>query len=308
MSPASPSTPGAIHWAGTVLLGIIWGTAFMSMTIALEGLPPLWVATGRLIIGGLTLVLTDLIVGNRDRPLRHAPIPWRAAAWIAVFSSALPFVLLTWGLQTVPSAFAGISMAAVALFVLPMAHFLVPGERLTPQRIAGVVAGFSGVVLLIGPTTILAGGDAAHLLPGRLACIGAALCYAISSILTRRCPPVDSIRLTCFMLLFGSALIFPMALLIEGLPPVPDTNRPLLALLWVGIVPTGIAFLLRVLIIRSAGPGFMSMTGYQVPVWAVIFGATLLGEPLRPDMLLALALILGGIALSEMTGRRRARS
>ena len=302
MSATAPAAPRAIHWAGTISLGIIWGTAFMGMSIALRDMTPLWVAAGRLLIGGATLLAIEATLTATRTPRLRALIPWRFVLPIAVFAAALPFFLLTWGLQTVPSAFGGVSMAAVALFVLPLAHFLVPGETMTLRKAAGVVAGFVGVVILIGPGAF--DGPALATLPGRLACLGAALCYAVSSILTRRCPPIDPIRLATLMTLGGAAVMLPAALLIDGLPARPGTV-PLLALIWIGVLPTGIANLIRVLIVRSAGPGFMSLTSYQVPVWAVIFGALLLHESLPPQMLVSLALILGGIAITRLPARRK---
>ena len=298
----APVQPRAIHWAGTGSLGIIWGTAFMGMAIALEGFAPLWVAFGRLAFGAAALLVIERVLRAAGIVRDSGPVPWRHVIAIGFFAAALPFTLLTWGLQTVPSAFAGVSMAAVALFVLPLAHLFVPGERMTWPRVAGVSLGFAGVVVLIGPGAFTGAADA-DLLPGRLACVGAALCYAISSILTRRCPPIDPIRLTLLMTAIGAAMLLPVALLAEGVPRAAPIG-PLLMLVALGVLPTGIANLIRVLVIRSAGPGFMSLTAYQVPVWSVIFGALVLSEPIPASMLGALALILGGIAMTRWRARR----
>jgi len=145
----APATPRPIHWAGTIALGIIWGTSFLSMALALDGFPPLWVATGRLLIGGLTLLAVERALALAGMLRTGAPPPWPFVVGTGLFAAALPFALLTWGLQSVPSAFAGVSMAAVALFVLPLAHVFVPGERMTRRKAAGTVIGFAGVVLLI---------------------------------------------------------------------------------------------------------------------------------------------------------------
>lgn len=298
----APATPRPIHWAGTVALGIIWGTSFLSMALALDGFPPLWVATGRLVIGGLTLLAVERALAVAGMPGTGTPPPWPFVLGTGLFAAALPFALLTWGLQSVPSGFAGVSMAAVALFVLPLAHVFVPGERMTAPRTAGTAIGFVGVVLLIGPDALAGAGDAG-MLPGRLACIASALCYAVASILTRRCPASDPIRFARAMTFAGAAMLLPVALLVDGPPPLDAGLLPVLSLLWVGILPTGLANLVRVLIVRSAGPGFMSLTAYQVPVWAVIFGALVLAEPITAPMLGALALIFSGIALTQLRPR-----
>ncbi len=284
-------------------LGLVWGATFMAIEIALEGITPFWLAAGRIGFAALlTLSVWGLLRGRLWRDPEQ-PRPWPNLLVIGTLSSALPFMLLSWGQQSVTSGFAGVSMAGVALMVLPLAHFFVPGERLTLRKGAGFAIGFVGVVILIGGSAFTSTGAEMETL-GRLACVGAAGCYAISSVMTRRLPPMDPIGLAAVMLVVGTAVVIPLAWAVEGPPPLPDT-RTVLVLAILGLVPTAGANLLRVLVIRSAGPVFMSLTNYQVPVWSVVFGATILGEPLPPTLLIALALILAGVALSQYRALRR---
>lgn len=194
-------------------------------------------------------------------------------------------------------------MAAVALIVLPLAHFLVPGEHLTLRKALGFLLGFAGVVVLIGGQAFASTGAALETF-GRLACVGAAACYALSSVLVRRLPAVDAIGLATLLLIIGAMVVIPAAWLREGPPPMPD-RQTLAVLLILGVVQTATANVLRVLVIRSAGPTFMSLTNYQVPLWSVLLGAVILGEPLPPSLLLALVLILSGLALSQYGALRR---
>lgn len=282
-------------------LGLVWGATFMVIEIALAGITPFWLAAGRI---GFAAALTGAIWGLRGGRLYcGAARAWPSILAIGALSSAVPFMLLSWGQQHVTSGFAGVSMAAVALMVLPLAHFLVPGERMTLRRLAGFVIGFVGVVTLIGGQAFESTG-ATQEVTGRLACLMAAGCYAIGSILTRRLPPVDPVALAAVLLFIGTAVVVPVAWVIEGPPPLPDT-RTLLALAVLGLLPTAGANFLRILVIRSAGPTFMSLTNYQVPLWSVVFGATLLGEPLPATLLAALALILVGVAISQWGALRR---
>ncbi|WP_291729624.1 DMT family transporter [Leisingera sp. F5] len=133
---------------------------------------------------------------------------------------------------------------------------------------------------------------------GRAACLSAAACYSVSSILTRRLPPVDPLGLAAIFLVIGCFIIFPAAWLTEGPPVMPD-NRTLLIAAVLGLIPTAAANLLRVIVVREAGPTFMTLTNYQVPVWAVVLGAVFLGEDLPTSMLLAMVMILGGLGLSQ---------
>ena len=114
----------------------------------------------------------------------------------------------------------------------------------------------------------------------------------------RRLPPVDPVGLAAVPLLIGSAVVFPAAVIVEGVPAMPD-GRTLLILAALGLIPTAGANLLRVLVIRSAGPVFMSLTNYQVPIWSVVFGILILGEPLHISLFVALALILAGVFISQ---------
>jgi len=216
---------------------------------------------------------------------------------VGAMSSALPFMAISWGQQVVTSGFAGVSMAAVALMVLPLAHIFVPGERMTLRRTVGFLTGFAGVVVLIGPEALSSTGKEGEVW-GQLACLGAAACYAVSSILMRRIPPVDSVGLSAVTLWIGGAIVTAAALMSEGLPPLPG-REVVAVLVTLGLVQTAAANLLRIVVIRSAGPTFMSLTNYMVPVWSVILGVLILNEPTEPTLFLAMALILAGVLLSQ---------
>ena len=194
-------------------------------------------------------------------------------------------------------------MASVALIVLPLAHFLVPGEQITWRKSLGFIVGFCGVVILIGGQAFQSTGTALEF-TGRIACVAAAGCYALSSIIMRRLPPVDPIGLATILLIIGGCIAIPMALIVEGIPPMPST-KILMVLAFLGLVPTAAANFLRVLVVRSVGPVFMSLVNYQVPVWSVVLGALILSEPLPPTLLYAMALILAGVGISQYGALKR---
>ncbi|MGJ8547056.1 MAG: DMT family transporter [Sulfitobacter sp.] len=290
-------------WLMIAILGLTWGGTFLVTEIALTGMTPFWLAAARV---GFAALLMCVIWAAMGFPLFRGPVPastWSATFVIGALSSAVPFVLLAWGQQYVTAGFAGVSMAAVALIVLPLAHFLVPGERLTPRKTAGFLIGFVGVCLLIGGQAFESSGTSLET-PGRIACLGAASCYAISSITMRRLPAVDPIGLSTVLLLIGAALTVPIAFIAEGPPPLPSPEI-WAVLAFLGLVPTAAANFLRVLVVRSAGPVFMSLVNYQVPVWSVLLGVLLLSEPLPSSLLVAMTLILIGVGLSQYGALRR---
>ncbi len=291
----------AIHWLMVATLGFVWGATFLLIELALRGITPFWLTAGRI---GFATALTVAVWAARGWPLFLTEArAWPNLILVGTLSAAVPFMLLSWGLQHVTSGFAGVSMAAVALMVLPLAHFLIPGERLTLRRGIGFVIGFVGVVILIGAQAFETTGAALEPF-GRLACLGAAACYALSSVTMRRLPPVDAIGLAAVPLIFGTALVVPVAWIVEGPPPLPGAET-LFLLAILGLIPTAGANLLRVLVIRGAGPVFMTLTNYQVPLWSVGLGVTLLNEPLRANLIVALVLILSGLAISQWGALRR---
>lgn len=291
----------AKSWLMILTLGFVWGGTFMVQALALETTPPFWVAAGRI---GFAAVLTSLIwVARGARMFTSDQTDWPTLILVSVLSAAAPFMLIAWGQQYVTSSFTGVAMAAVALIVLPLAHFMLPGERLTWRKTLGFAIGFAGILVLLGPKAFVSTG--AGMEPaGRIACLSAAGCYAVSSILLRRLPPLDPVGLAAATLLIGSVVVIPLALLTHGAPQNPGTwGLFLIAIL--GLIPTAMANLLRIIVARTAGPVFMSLTNYQVPLWSVSLGVIFLGEPLHASLLWALVLILAGVALSQYGALRR---
>ncbi|WP_074785282.1 DMT family transporter [Roseovarius tolerans] len=286
-------------------LGLIWGASFMFISVALRDTGPLMIAATRITLGAVFLLALVRLKG-RSLPDPRQPngrMIWAFSGFMALFSNVIPFSLLAWAQQSVASGFAGVCMAAVPLLILPLAHFLVPGERMSLRKLVGFVMGTVGVVVLIGPDAFASTGKDLESL-ARLACLGVAGCYAMGTIATRLCPEVDRLALAATVLLIGAVIILPYALLQEGLPTTLSA-KSFLALLYLGILPTGVAQLLLVQVNREAGPSFFGLVNYMVPVWSVILGAAVLFEPLPPSLLAAMALILGGVAISQWRALRR---
>ncbi|WP_108484664.1 DMT family transporter [Oceaniglobus ichthyenteri] len=293
------SEPTVKNWLSILVLGLIWGGTFMMIELALRGYGPITVATARTTLGAVALVGLTFVL---RRPFPRNPAVWAIAVPIGLLTSAVPFVLLSWGQQYVPSAFAGLAMAAVPLFVLPLAHVF-SDETLGFHKTIGVILGFVGALVLMGPGLANLRTGALESL-GQVACLSAALCYAVASIMTRRCPPVDSVALSAIQLLVGSVVLVPLMLWVDGVPGwVPGV--PGWAIVVLGVGPTALAAVLRTQIIRSAGAVFMTLVNYQVPLWSVFFGAWLLAETLSLRFYAALAIILLGLLVSQWSSLRR---
>ncbi len=295
--------PAPLDWGLLVFLGVIWGGAFLGVELALDSLDPIWVSTGRISLAAILLVLVAMLTGAGLPTIRSASgrRVWMHCIGMGIFTNAMPFSLLAWGLQHVTTSFAGITMAVVPLLVLPLSHFLVPGERLTLKRTIGSTIGFTGVVYLVGGEQLFSGsgaGDGAPMLTAQMACVVASCCYAIGSIITRLCPPVNTISFAASGLLAASIILLPLSLITSGVPEnVSKTS--LSGLVFLGLFPTGLATILLTIIIKRAGPPFLSLVNYQVPVWAVIIGITLLGEAIPGHFFISLAIILAGLFIAQ---------
>ncbi len=295
-------SPTASSWTLLICLGLIWGASFPAVELALMGFQPLSIAAFRIALAAIAILILTFAIGVGLPPIntRTGRRIWLHAAGMGILSNALPFSLLSWGQQHVTSGFAGITMAGLPLLVLPLAHFLVPGERMTARKVIGFVVGFLGVVVLIGPARIAEGGADAL---ARLACVGAVVCYACGSIVTRRAPQGPLLSFSAAALLVATLILLPLAVTIDGRPT--QVPGPALAgVIYLGLLPTALATLMLVHIIKTAGPSFLSLVNYQVPVWAVILGTVFLNEPLPAQLLVALALILGGLVIAQTRAPR----
>ncbi len=303
MSAPTPNSPGALNWALVLLLGLVWGTSFLSISISLETLPPLTVAATRTALAAIVLVAILPFFEGSLRDLSSGKI-FVFTFLAGAIGYALPFVLLAWGQQFVPSAVAGIAMGTVPLLLVPLVFVFSPEEGIGPRRIAGLILGFVGLVLIVGPgATAL---DHPRAIYGALACVGAAMSYAVASILTRRAPKVHPIPFAAGSMITAAVILIPLALVVEGIPE-DVSARSLTAVIYLAALPTALAGAIRVRIIRTAGSLFMSMVSYMVPVWSVVFGVVLLSERLPANVFVALALILSGILLSQWSALRKAR-
>jgi drug/metabolite transporter (DMT)-like permease len=290
-----PHAPRTGDWVALLALTFFWGTAFLFNAMALQSLPPAVLVAARIALGAVFLLLVMPFAGVR---LPRTASGWWTLTVVAVLGMVAPMQLIAWGQQHIGSAETGVLMAISPLVVYTLAHFFLPGERLSAWRLGGFLFGFAGVVLVIGPERFSTQLGSTELL-GALAVLGAAVCYSANSVYARRAARQQPLALATGMMLVATLLCLPPGLVsLPGLeaPPPPAA---LIAVLILGLVSTGFASLLYFRLVQGPGPGFLTLVTYLVPVWAVLGGVLVLQEPLRPGVLGGLALILSGIAVSE---------
>jgi drug/metabolite transporter (DMT)-like permease len=289
-------------WAMLLTLTAMWGSSFVLTKMAVTGLPAPLVAAGRLIVACLLLIVLMAIMGYRLPQGRRL---WAFYGLIAIFGNAAPFSLISWGQSHIDSGLAGILMAVMPLATLSLAHFLIPGERMTPYRVSGFMLGFLGILVLMGPDALLGSGSEQEKLLPMLAVLGGALCYAISSILARLRPPSEAVPSAAATTLLAAALLSPVAFGGNQATVLTEADSgQLAAVAALGVFSTALAGIVYFRLIGSAGPAFVSQLNYLIPLWAVFTGALLMGETLQPNQLLALLIILGGILVTQLEQRQ----
>ena len=288
----APIRPTAASYGMLVSLIMIWGTTFYLVKLAVAEVHPFTVAASRVWLAAAFVVPFAVLTG---RSLPRGGAQWLAAIAVGTFSLAVPLTLMTWAQQVVPSGIAGVYMAAIPLFVLPLAHIFSIGERMTLRKLIGFVIGFIGVLLLIGPETLAQLGSADG--TAQLACLAAAMSYAVGSILIRNAPKTDPIAMSAIALVIAAILTAPLASIAwpQTLPSLPT----LAIMIWVGAISTGLAMVLRVSVISTAGSVFLSIAGYFVPITALAVGAIFGGEVIEYSDAIACALILIGVAFAQ---------
>jgi drug/metabolite transporter (DMT)-like permease len=227
-------------------------------------------------------------------------LPLSLTAWLVflafgIVGNILPFFLISWGQQSVNSGVAGMIMAIMPLMTMLLAHYFVEGENLNRYKFIGFTLGITGITILLGP--VFEGGGRAAL--SGFAIFIAATSYAVNSILVRRLPQYNPIVAGAGMLIAATVLLLPIWWLLAPGYSITVSSKPMMAVLWLGIGPTGIASIILFTVIKRAGPTFLSTINYMIPVVAFFTGAIILSEPIEWHSMLALITILSGIALTR---------
>jgi len=289
-------------WGLLTALVALWGSNFMFIKLGVAAVPPATLVASRLVIGAIILVAVVRAMGYVFPSIGRAWLPYVV---LGVVGNCMPFWFITWGQKSIDSALAGILMAIMPLATVVLAHFFVAGERMTRNRIAGFLLVFGGIVMLMGPAALAGLGGSAVEILAQLAVLAGALCYAVNGVLVRVLLKGDVMIASAAIIAVAAVVSVPVALAVDQ-PWRLDPGWTAVGILtWIGIGPTAIATLVYLKLIASAGPSFMSLINYCIPVVALIFGVTLLAEQPGPNAYTGLVLILAGIGLSQL--RRTAK-
>jgi drug/metabolite transporter (DMT)-like permease len=293
----------ASDWALLLLLSVLWGGSFFFTGVAVREIPPLTAVLGRVAIAGLVLFVVVRAMGLSLPPRAT----WPSIVLFSLLNNLFPFSLLFWGQTQIASGLAAILNATMPLFAIVIAHWTTADDRMTPARALGVLVGFAGVAVMIGPD--VAGVLDAHVL-AQLACLLAAFFYAVSSIYGRRFRHQPPAALALAQMVSSTLIFIPIALVLDRPWSLPAPSpHALAALVAVGAVSTGLAYLIYFRILARAGATNLSLVTFLIPVSAILLGTTFLGEVLAPRHFLGMAAIaLGLLAIDGRPARSLARA
>lgn len=282
-----------LDWLLFVLLGFFWGSSYLFIKIGVEsGLEPFTLVTLRLLIGGLLLGVVVAVARER---LPRSPRTYGNLFVMGILSVALPFSLITWAEQSVDSALAAILTAPVPLFVILIASVFLRDEQITANRLVGLAIGLIGVAVLVGfdPADIASGE-----LLAEIALIGAAISYAAGGVYAKRTmhglrPMIPALFQVTFALLIAAVLAFAF----ENPSELRLTPEAIFAVFWLGLLGSGLAYLVFFRLLTRWGATRTSMVAYTLPVFGIVLGALVLNEPIDARLLIGTALVIGGIFL-----------
>ena len=298
MPPAINRSMTATEWGLLILLCLVWGGSYFYIGVAVKALPPFTIVAFRVSVGAALLYLIVRVSGQR---MPRDGTTWRAFFVMGLTNNVIPFSLIAWAQGHVPSGFAAILNATTPIFAVILANFLTVDEKMTPGRLAGVVIGFLGVAVMIGPDAFA--GVTTDLLAD-LALLVASVFYAFSPIYGRRFARQGLSPMVAATGQFtaASVMIVPISLVFDAPWTLPMPGLPVwAALLGLAAISTAFAYLIYYRILATAGAVNLMLVTFLVPVSAIVLGALFLDERLAPIHFLGMGVI--GLGLAAIDGR-----
>jgi drug/metabolite transporter (DMT)-like permease len=277
-----------------LILGAIWGASFLFIEVAERALQPTTIMAGRLVLAAVVLV--PVLIASTG--LRESWRALRAVALVGLVSgivnAALPFTLIAWGQEHIDSGTAAIANASMPIFVVLLAWHVRRSESARGSRLVGVLLGFLGVGVLAGANPPGGWWGVA----GTAAVVLAAFCYAVGALYAQHhVAYVPVLVFSTAQCIAGALVLLPFGL--AQLPGVVPGWKPIASVLALGIAGTAVGTLLYFRLVATHGSARASLVVYLLPPFALMYGATLLNEPLTAQKLIGLVLILGGVALGS---------
>ncbi|HEY5269825.1 MAG TPA: DMT family transporter [Anaerolineales bacterium] len=289
------------HWFVFILLGVVWSASFLWIKIAVQEVGPFTLVGFRVVFGALTGILATIFMRTRW-PRDRAT--WVTYVILGVTSVAIPFVLISWGEKTIDSAVASILNASVPLFTIILAHYTLRDDRMTVQKMLGLLVGFGGVVVLLSKDLQP---EAHNPILGQAAVIIASLFYAGSTVFARaKTEHVPGLVRGAAPLLTASVVMWAIIPVVEKPVHLPSLPITWVALVWLGVLGSGLALVLWYYLLHEIGPTRTALVSYIFPLGGVILGVIFLREELSWQLFLGALLIIASIVVVNWPQRAKA--
>ena len=281
------------HWLVFILLGAIWGSSFMWIKIAVQEVGPITLVAFRALFG---LLFGVVVIVFQRAALPRTFKSWLPLLIVGLTNVAIPFFLISWGEQSIDSAVASILDATVPLFTILTAHFLLHDDKMTVPEVLGLLVGFAGIVVLMSKDI----GASSSSLLGQLAVIVASMFYAGSAVYVRKTTEdMPGILRSAGPLVSATGTMWLGTFLFENPVQIPQLGITWVALLFLGVIGSGLAFVLAYYLIHEIGPTRTTMVTYLFPLGGVTLGVTVLHEQLTWQVIAGAILIIASLAIAN---------
>ena len=270
------------------ILALFWASAFFNIKIATYSYGPLTIAFLRIFFGAIPVVLLCYL---KKIKIEAFSKDWYWFAAIGIINLVIPFFLIAYGVQKVQSNLAAILMASTPLTAAGLAHFFIENEKINFVKSLGILIGFSGIVFLFFDDILI---NENNIFSAFLILFGSCF-YVVGGLLTLKISNKKNENVTASILIWGTLVLLPVSLFFEqpwNLTPRLDST---LALIYLGIFSTGIAWLLRFYILKHNGLVFQAQVAYLIPIFGVILGFLILNEAITPKVIITLIAVIIGI-------------
>jgi len=266
--------------------------------IAVLEVGPIFLVVCRCTIGAALMLAIISVIRSAQWPDNRRDWIWLVLT--GIISTAVPFMLIAFAEQKITSSMTGMLMTVSPMVAILMGHFMTDDEKINRGKMIGILIGFVATVWLLRAGVDGLGG-AGIIYP--LSVIIASICYATGGLMAKKLPRITSEVIAAVVLVSSSAFMLPILLMSGTTPEFSGiSTEAWLALLWLGLMPSGVAFYLRYLLIKRAGYGFVSYVGYLIPVFAILIGNTWLDEVIMPETVMAMSIIILGLFLTRGAG------
>lgn len=281
-----------------VSIGLIWGSQFFFIEIAIDTMPPLLIAGLRLLVGAISISLLLLFLPQESKQVESMSRSktWLLYGLISFLEALLPAFLVPWGQQHSDSSMAAIIMATLPIFTILLAGLFLPEEKWTFGSIFSVIVGFIGIIILFGPQFQ---NNWQQNILGELAILGASFSFALSLVLIKFLPTPSPIRAVRKIFLISAIPLLSLACIwYQPWQAQYYSRNSVLAVIILGMFCSGVVYVLYLILVKRAGATFTSLNNYLVPLFGTFLGVVFLGESLEWNQVLALGVIfvamLGG--------------